>query len=143
MFVRWPRAFAWGLAIASFAVFAAPASAVPAMACPVAPGDKIVLASQGLDPDVFVWDSATRLVAYAQGDYDTDTVLKHTVLAKPGTSALTTDCRPAPASPNYTKGELDLVGVKLTSGPNRGRYGWVAAEDVRRPDGKPVTVYTP
>jgi hypothetical protein len=143
MFVRWPRAFAWGWAIASFAVFAVPASAVPALACPVAPGDKIVLASQGLDPDVFVWDSASRLVAYAQGDYDTDTVLKHTVLAKPGTSALTTDCRPAPASPTYTKGELDLVGVKLTSGPNRGRYGWVAAEDVRRPDGKPVTVYTP
>jgi len=138
MFVIKPRAFAWGLAIASFAAFTG-----QAFACPVAAGDKVVLASQSLDPDVFVWDSATRLISYAQGDYDTESVLKHTLLAKPGTSALTVDCRQAPPSSKYTKGELDLVGVKLTSGPSRGHYGWVAAEDVRRPDGKPVTVYTP
>jgi hypothetical protein len=138
MFVSWPRAFAFGLAIASFAAFVGQASA-----CPVAPGDRIVLASQSLDPDVFVWDSAGRLIAYAFGDFDTEAVLKHTVLAKPGTSALTVDCRTAPSSPKYAKGELNLVGVKLTSGPNRGHYGWVAAEDVRRPDGKPVTVYVP
>jgi hypothetical protein len=138
MFVRWPRGFAFGLAIASLAAFAG-----QALACPVTPGDHVVLASQSLDPDVFVWDSAARLTAYAQGDYDTETVLKHTMLARPGTTALTVDCRPAPVSPKYTKGELDLVGVKVTSGPNRGHYGWVAAEDVRRPDGKPITVYTP
>lgn len=136
--VKWPRAIAFGLAIASFAAFAG-----QALACPVAPGDRIVLASQSLDPDVFVWDSAARLIAYAQGDYDTEAVLKHTMLAKPGTAALAVDCRQVPASPKYTKGQLDLVGIKLTSGPNRGHFGWVGAEDVRRPDGKPVTVYVP
>jgi len=24
----------------------------------------------------------------------------------------------------------DLVGIRLTNGPNRGRYGWVTSDDV-------------
>src|SRR5215472_3053168 len=138
MFVRWPRAVALLSTIIGIA-----ALANPAVGCPVAPGDKVVLASIGLDPDVFVWDSAARLIAYSQGDYNTETVLKHTMLAHPGTSALTIDCRLAPVTPKPGRSEMNIVGVKLTSGPNRGRFGWVVAEDVRHPDGKPVTISTP
>jgi len=35
------------------------------------------------------------------------------------------------------------VGVKLTNGPNKGRYGWVVADDIRSPDGKPITQADP
>ena len=138
MLVTWRCTLASGFILASVAVFAGQASA-----CAVARGDRVLLASQSLDPDVFVWDSAQRLIEYVQGNFDTEGVLRHTVLAKPGTPAIATDCRGAAAKAEYAKSDVDLVGIKLTKGPNRGRYGWVVADDVRRLDGKPVTVSTP
>lgn len=115
----------------------------PAQACAVNRGDHIMLASLALDPDVFVWDSAQRLISYAGGDFNTAMVLKHTVLAKPGTTATATECRDRVARPKFSTKSVDIVGVKVTSGKIRGRFGWVLAEDVRRMDGKPVTAVLP
>ncbi|MBV8082238.1 MAG: hypothetical protein JOY86_04575 [Candidatus Eremiobacteraeota bacterium] len=137
--MRWPSTLAVVFAVLATAALAAQASA----ACVVTQGDHVVLASQGLDPDVFVWDSARRLTAYLEGDYDTETVLHHTVLAQPGTKAVAVGCKEGAGHPKYAKTTLDLVGVKLTDGPSKGHYGWVVADDVRRPDGRPVTPPTP
>jgi hypothetical protein len=138
MFVRWPRALALGLAAAVCL-----ACDGRTLACTVARGDRVQLSSQALDPDVFVWDSAQRLINYIEGDYNVETVLQHTVLVGPGTRAVAVSCRDAAARPKYSKTDLDIIGVKLTSGRNKGHYGWVAAEDVRRADGKPIIVTTP
>jgi len=138
MFVRWPRALALGLAAALYL-----ACGGRTLACNVARGDRVQLSSQALDPDVFVWDSAQRLINYIEGDYNVDTVLRHTVLVQPGTKAVTVGCKDAAARPKYAKADLDIIGVKLTSGQSKGHYGWVTAEDVRREDGKPIIVTTP
>jgi hypothetical protein len=137
--MRWPSTLAVVFVVLVTAALAAQASA----ACVVTQGDRVVLASQGLDPDVFVWDSAQRLIAYLEGDYNTDAVLHHTVLAMPGTKAVAVGCKEAAAHPKYAKTTSDLVGIKLTDGPSKGHYGWVVADDVRRPDGKPVSASTP
>jgi hypothetical protein len=133
--------------VAALAVFIAsvlsPGGQVQAQACVVSRGDRIMLASLDLDPDVFVWDSPQRLIAYAAGDYNTMTVLRHTVLVKPGTTAIATDCKDGVARPKFSAKNVDIVGIKITSGAIRGRYGWVLAEDVRRMDGKPVTAVAP
>lgn len=137
--MRWPGTLAVLFVVLVTAALATHASA----ACVVTQGDRVVLASQGLDPDVFVWDSAQRLVEYLEGDYDTEMVLHHTVLAQLGTKAVAVGCKEAAAHPKYSKTSADLVGVKLTDGPSKGHYGWVVADDVRRPDGKPVRPSTP
>jgi hypothetical protein len=138
MLTRWPRTLAFLFVISTLVGPAAGASA-----CVVTNGERIALASQGLDPDVFVWDSAQLLVAYLAGDYNTDIVLHHTVLASPGTKAIVVGCKDGAAKTQYSTTNLDLVGVKLTDGPNKGRYGWVVADDIRWPDGKPVTQASP
>jgi hypothetical protein len=138
MLVRWPLA----LACVSL-IFAVAAPAARANGCVVSQGDRIVLSGQRLDPDVFVWDSAPLLTSYLEGDFTTEIVLKHTMLAHPGTKAIAVSCKEAAARPQYSKESMDLVGVKLVDGPNRGRYGWVVADDIRRPDGRPVTPPTP
>ena len=138
MFVRWQRALATGFAAALFMAYGG-----QALACGVTNGDRIMLSSQALDPDVFVWDSAQRLINYIEGDYNVETVLRHTVLVRPGTKAVAVGCRDNAAHPKYSPANLDLIGIRLTSGPGRGKYGWVAAEDVRRADGKPLTLTTP
>jgi hypothetical protein len=109
----------------------------PAAACPLAPGQKIVLASQELDPDVFVWDSRDHLVSYAQGDYSVGLVLKHTILVRAYTDATVLGCKnlSVPAGPAGETPPSFMVGVRVTAGSFRGRYGWVASTDVRRPDG--------
>ena len=136
MVLGWPRALASTCAAAQLLAYGG-----QALACNVARGDEVLLASQALDPDVFVWDSAQRLINYIEGDYNVETVLRHTLLVRPGTKAVTVSCRDAAAHPKYTKSDLGIVGVRLTSGPGRGHYGWVAAEDIRR--AKPMTVKNP
>ena len=123
---------------AALAVFAA----APTVGCPLSTGSRVVLASQELDPDVFLWDSRASLVSYVQGDYDVSRVLKHTLLVRAFTKAMVLGCRdvelksdPGSTSPSPSF----LVGVKLTGGTMRGRSGWVSAFDVRRPDGSVVT----
>ncbi|MBV8172679.1 MAG: hypothetical protein JO219_12190 [Candidatus Eremiobacteraeota bacterium] len=138
MLTRWQRTFAF-----LFVVCAIIGPAAGASACVVTQGEHLVLASQGLDPDVFVWDSAQRLVEYLAGNYNTETVLHHTMLATPGTKAVVVGCKDGAGKTQYSSTNLDLVGVKLTDGPNKGRYGWVVADDTRTPDGKPITQATP
>jgi hypothetical protein len=53
------------------------------------------------------------------------------MLAQPGTEALVVSCAPAAARPEYTATPKDVIGVKVLSGPFRGRYGWVLADDAR------------
>ncbi|HZV79157.1 MAG TPA: hypothetical protein VFF60_06015 [Candidatus Binatus sp.] len=138
MLTGWPRTLAFLFVISTLVGPAAGASA-----CVVTNGEHLVLASQGLDPDVFVWDSAQRLIDYLAGNYNTDIVLHHTVLATPGTKAIVVGCKDGAAKTQYSPNNLDLVGVKLTNGPNKGRYGWVVADDIRSPDGKPITQADP
>ncbi|HEY7981531.1 MAG TPA: hypothetical protein VID19_08585 [Candidatus Eremiobacteraceae bacterium] len=91
----------------------------------------MVLASQAMDPDVFVWDSMTRLTDYTAGKYATDDVLRHTLLVPAGTEAVVVSCRDRAAHPRFTSGDADAVGVKLSTGRYRGRYGWVISIDLR------------
>jgi hypothetical protein len=110
----------------------------PAAACGVKAGEAVVLASQDLDPDVFLWDSRDRLVRYAEGDYTVDAVLKHTTLIRAYSRAIVVACRNAGLRPPYAASAdpaMDLVGVRVTSGGFRGHYGWVLSADVRRPGG--------
>jgi hypothetical protein len=114
----------------------------PGGACPVGRGQPIVLASQELDPDVFLWDSADRIARYAGGDYSVQTVLKHTTLVRAYSRAVVVNCRDTairPAFAGRADPAVDLVGVKVTSGASRGRFGWVLSADVRRSDGSLLT----
>lgn len=106
-----------------------PVAAGTTCATPV--GHVVLLRSGDLDPDVFVWDSRQRIVAYAAGDWHgTQEVLAHTVLAKPGTRALIVKCMPAEIERKFVSEREDAVAVRLLSGPSRGRYGWVTSEDI-------------
>jgi hypothetical protein len=107
-------------------------AAVPvgAASCAVNVGWRVVLASDAVDPDVFVWDARGRLVDYAAGQWgNTKTIFAHTMLVQPGTQALVISCAPGQAHPKYQSGDEDIVGVKVLSGAFRGRYGWVLASD--------------
>lgn len=120
------------------------ASGAPADACPIARGASIVLVSQELDPDVFLWDSADRLVHYATGDYDVETVLKHTVLIRAFSHAQLIGCRRQQIRPTATGGAsgasfIYVVGVRIVSGFERGKYGWVMSADIRGPGGYHLT----
>jgi hypothetical protein len=95
-------------------------------------GQYVILKSNRLDPDVFVWDERARLVSYAAGEWKhTLDVLDHTILSKPGTRAFVISCEPEAVRFRYEQVLQDALGLKLVSGPQRGRYGWVAADDAR------------
>ncbi len=105
-------------------------AATPPALCAATPGGSLVLSSDASDPDVFVWDSRDRMASYASGSWsNTHAIFSHTVLAEPGTRALVVSCVPGAAHPKFALGDVDAVGVKLTSGPYRGRFGWVLASD--------------
>jgi hypothetical protein len=120
------RAWLAALSIAALAPAAAAAQ------CNVHGGHQIVyLRSAELDPDVFVWDSQERVRAYAAGYWkSTSDVMDHTVLSKPGTRALVVECHEGVVKSKFANEVLDAIGIKLESGPNRGRYGWVTSEDI-------------
>ena len=114
----------------------------PAIACPVARGAQLVLVSQELDPDVFLWDSADRLVKYATGDYDVETVLKHTTLVRAFSRAVALGCKNHVVHAPVTGSEgtpVFIVGVRIASGHARGHNGWVLSSDIRGPDGRVLT----
>jgi hypothetical protein len=102
-----------------------------------------VLVSNDLDPDVFLWDSADRLVKYAMGDYSVETVLKHTTLVRAYSRAVALGCKDPAIHPSYTGGASDasvfVVGVRV-AGRGSGRNGWVLSTDIRGPDGQDLTV---
>lgn len=108
--------------------------------CAVTPGGRVVLESDAVDPDVFLWDSRTRLIDYAAGQWgNTRAIFAHTVLAEPGTQATVIACFPAAAHPKFSTGDEDAIGVKIMSGPYKGRYGWVLSSDIhpsRNPAGQ-------
>jgi hypothetical protein len=117
-------------------------SRAPVSACPLASGERIVLVSQELDPDVFVWDTRDHLVSYVQGDYNVSLVLKHTILIRAFTGAVVLGCRSLTLRSSPESGEIPpsfMIGVRVTTGAFRGRYGWVASTDVRHPDGTDLT----
>lgn len=107
------------------------ASAAHAAVCAGSRGERVVLASEAVDPDVFVWDSRDRLLTYAAGQWrDTRSIFAHTMLAEPGTqAALVCSRRSTVRSPSSSAGSSAL-GVIVLSGRYRGRYGWVLSSDV-------------
>jgi hypothetical protein len=99
--------------------------------CAVPAGGQVILESDAVDPDVFLWDSRSRLVDYAAGQWgDTHAIFAHTRLAEPGTRALVVSCFPGVAHPKFSTGDEDAIGVKIVSGPYKGRYGWVLSSDI-------------
>lgn len=107
--------------------WAAPAGA---NACAVAAGTFVMLRSSDFDPDVLVWDSRRRAIDYVGGNIkSTSDVLTHTVLSKPGTKAVVVACDPGSSKRRFSSVAEDTVGIKITTGPNRGRYGWIASGD--------------
>lgn len=87
------------------------------------------------DPDVLVWDSRSRLAAYAGGTSDTRRfLLPHALLARPGTKAVVIACIAGALHPKFRMDPADAVGVVIVSGAYRGRYGWVSSADLRELD---------
>jgi hypothetical protein len=106
------------------------ASPVTASPCSLSPGAAVVLRSSDFDPDVLVWDSRKRAIDYVSGNIKSaPEVLTHTLLSKSGTHAVVVACDPGSSKPRYTALAEDTIGIKITSGPNRGRYGWVSSGD--------------
>jgi hypothetical protein len=106
--------------------------AFPARAdgCSLGVGWRVVLTSEAIDPDVFVWDSRNRLIDYTAGRWsDSRAIFSHTTLAQSGTEAVVISCASAAARPKYSSSDQDVIGVKITRGPFRGHYGWVLATD--------------
>jgi hypothetical protein len=119
------------VALGAIAVAAALRAASAAALCAAPAGGRVVLEADALDPDVFLWDSRSRLVDFAAGQWgNTRAIFAHTLLARPGTRATIVACIPAAAHPKFAQRDEDAVGVKLMSGPYRGRYGWVLSSDI-------------
>jgi len=113
------------------AVCAGASPAFAAGTCAVTSGETVVLRSSDFDPDVLVWDTRQRAIDYINAIHvSANEVLSHTLLAGPGTRAVVVQCVPASVKPKYTSEILDTVGIKITTGPNKGRYGWVTSDDV-------------
>jgi hypothetical protein len=113
-----------------------------AVSCPVTAGSTVMLRSSDFDPDVLVWDSRQRAIDYVSGNMKTTAdALTHTVLSKPGTRALVVACDPGSSKPRYSAVAEDTLGIKLTTGPHKGRYGWISSGDARGTG--PVQAATP
>jgi hypothetical protein len=105
--------------------------------CQLNVGNRVVLAADSADPDVFVWDSRARLLAYVAGEWkSTKDVLVHTALIDPGTLALVVFCNAGAGRPKYNGIKEDIVGVRLLSGSRRNLWGWVRSSDVHAMRGK-------
>lgn len=88
----------------------------------------VVLASDHVDPDVFIWDTRDHLVKFEEGHWGTSReVSERTILAKPGTRGVTDSCPPFPRD-DYARHQ-GVVHVKVTSGEFRGHWGWVLTSD--------------
>ena len=108
------------------------AGATGANPCSFSPSARVVLYANVYDPDVLVWDNRQRLLDYSAGGWDiAQILLPHALLARAGTRAVVLECDPLAVHPKYRAAPIDALGVKITSGPYRGRYGWVAEDDVR------------
>lgn len=102
-----------------------------ATACSVDRGARVMLKSNTIDPDVLVWDRKELMVAYASGIWPgAKTVLQHTFLSSPGTTAVAVSCDAAAIRPRNALNPQDAIAIRVVNGPRRGRYGWVASDDV-------------
>ncbi len=110
-----------------------------AEACqPATSGSRVSLMSDAADPDVFLWDSRERLIDYAAGQWgDARAIFAHTILARPGTAAVVVSCDSGVAHPRFQAGAQDAVGVRIMSGPYRGKFGWVLSSDIHPLHGSP------
>jgi hypothetical protein len=118
------------IAVAILVGVCIPAASAATSPCAVSAGERVMLRSSDFDPDVLVWDSRQRVIDYVSGGIRSTTeVLVHTLLSKPGTQAVVTACDPGSAKPRYSTVAEDTIGIKITTGPNRGRYGWVSSSD--------------
>lgn len=96
-----------------------------------AQGRRMVLLSNAFNPDVLLWDSRQRLLDYAAGDWNIKRVLlPHAFLIRAGTRALVITCEFNAVHAKYRLAPLDAAGVKMTSGPYKGRFGWLMADDL-------------
>jgi hypothetical protein len=101
-------------------------------ACREPRGAHVVLYGSGGDPDVLIWDSRFRLRAYESGSFDEmNALLPHALLARPGTRAVVRACLANFVESKYLVVPDDAVGIVVTAGPLRGKYGWVIGSDVR------------
>ncbi|PZR57037.1 MAG: hypothetical protein DLM50_06875 [Candidatus Meridianibacter frigidus] len=112
--------------------------------CSSLQGRQVILTSNSYDPDVFVWDTKQRLIDYSAGNYQMGRqLLPHALLARAGTRGIVTSCGVNIVHLRTRFAPSDAVSIKLASGPYRGRYGWVLADDVRSAGGfrflRPVT----
>jgi hypothetical protein len=107
---------------------------VAASACATTAGAAVVLRSSDFNPDVFVWDTQARLINYVTHvPYVTsDEVLRHAVLAKAGTRAVVTACTAVGIHPRLSTAVEDAVQIRIVSGAQRGRRGWISSGDLRR-----------
>ncbi len=118
------------LVAATLALVCVSASPVGASSCALSIGEPVILRSSDFDPDVLVWDSRQHAIEYVSGGIkSTAVVLTHTVLSKPGTHAIVIACDPGSSRPRYSALAEDTIGIKITSGPNRGHYGWISSGD--------------
>lgn len=122
------RAASCALLLFAMAAATLPAGAAP---CTSLVGQQVVLASNDYDPDVLLWDSRQRLMDYAAGNWDVAKVLlPHALLSRPGTEALVVTCQVNVVHPKYRLAPMDAAGVKIISGPYKGRYFWILADDL-------------
>jgi hypothetical protein len=136
--VKFGRTLLTGAAIVAFAA-AATRAAFAGGDCAAGPGGRVILESDAVDPAVFLWDSRGRLADYAAGQWgNTHAIFVHTLLAEPGTQALVVSCVRDAAHPKFATGDEAAIGVKVVSGPYKGRFGWVLSSDIRlvRPNGE-------
>src|SRR5947209_3314226 len=90
--------------------------------CVAQPGAHVFLISNNYDPDVLVWDSKQRLLDYQSGGWRVARVLlAHALLARAGTGAILVACQVNVVHPRYQLAPTDAAGIKLTSGPYKGR----------------------
>lgn len=90
-----------------------------------------MLISSAFNPDVLLWDSRQRLLDYAAGDWSIKRVLlPHAFLIRAGSKALVITCEYNAVHAKYRLAPLDAAGVKMTTGPYKGRFGWLMADDL-------------
>lgn len=94
--------------------------------------DRVILYGTSEDPDIFLWDNRTKMRDYVAGSFDQmNRLLPHARLLGPGTRAIVQLCISNYMEPSYMGSPVDAVGVLIVTGPNRGRYGWISASDIR------------
>ncbi|MDP9018014.1 MAG: hypothetical protein M3N19_06825 [Candidatus Eremiobacteraeota bacterium] len=100
--------------------------------CSSLQGQRVILISNNYDPDVLLWDSKQRLMDYAAGSWDVAKILlPHALLARAGTKALLMTCLTNAVHLKSRLAPTDAAALKITSGPYKGRYAWVMADDLR------------